>query len=238
MKPNRLIKIFICLFAFMCFTINSKAVETKTLYTKSSLSINDSKQISLKIYVKTDDIISGALIPWSFDTSKLKLVSLTSKNFSVTYKDQQDKITKNIVLDSAKDFSGEVELFEIKFELTSGFKDTNSTLINFNPGQIASYKTSYKTAGASFEVSRGTNNTINLDYEVIPIPVTLENTTNNSKTTKLDTGSESSNSGSESSKNSNIGAIDTGVAIPSLTIAVFGCGFVGFKKKKNILFKI
>ena len=239
MKLNSLIKLSLILLFFLVFSITAKAVDTQVLYTKSNLSIKDNSKITLKIYAKSDDLISGALIPWSFDTNKLKVTSIKSSKFNVTYKDQQGNLTKNIVLDSAKDYTGEIELFEIVFEATSNFKSGETTVIKFNPGQIANYRKTYKSAGAEFDINKSGTNNYEIAYEEIPVPVTLENdTSNNSSATKLDAGTTKNNN---SSDKGNIDAIDTGVVIPTLAVSIFGCGFVGinkYSKKKGMLYKI
>ncbi len=250
MNNNRLIKLFgFLLLFFVGLAVEVNATSNNMLYTTSSLVINDSKEFSFKVYVKTNNTISGAVIPWNFDTDKLNLVSITSKNFNLTYRDQHERLTSNIVLDSTKDFTGEIELFEIKFEVTSNFKDNDSASINFGFGQIANYRKSYKITGVSFKVNKGLNNSINIESNEIPISTDSPNETSSSNyltPTKLAANEENKNDGlpndeAANKNNGNIEAINTGSIVPYISIFLLCCCFVGFKsltRKASLFYKI
>ena len=224
-----IIVLFLSIFFISPHSIN--AVENNTLFTKSSLSIVGNK-ITLKMYVKSDEKISGILIPWSYDKDKLTLVSLSSSNFSATYQDPQGNLTRNILLDSAKEFQGEIELFQVVFELNSDFKIADKALITFNPGQLANYKNSYKMNGASFEVTHGSSNTLNINYSVIPISTNIK--TNSVDSNKMMAANNVISDNLEDvQKSDNISAIDTGYDLPVIALVLLLVSFFMVRNSKS-----
>ena len=221
------IMFFVC---FLVFSMQTKAAATNALYTKSPLTINDNR-ITLKLYLNVEHDISGVIFPWSFDQSKLKLVSIKSSKFNVTYKDLNNNITRNIVLDTANDYSGEVELVEIIFETTSDFKDGDSTEIRFGSGQAASYKMSSNFTGVSYEASKE-GKKIEMSYSVVPIVTTLESSNNDGTIAQLDSKAKSSK------KKGNIKAEKTGIGVPGYSIILLVGGFVISKRSKAVLYRV
>jgi hypothetical protein len=214
------------------FCLVVKAEEINALYTKSPLTVVDNK-ITLKLYVNTEHDISGAIFPWSFDQNKLKLVSVKSSNFNVTYKDLNNNLTRNIVLDSANDYNGEVELVEIVFEPTSEFNESDIASIRFGSGQIASYKKSSNITGLEFKALKEEEK-IEMTYSVVPIVTTLENSGKDGSLALLDSGTSSK----AKKKTGAIKAEKTGIGVPGYAIILLLGGIVITRKNKSIMYRV